>query len=69
MSQESSQINEDSKLADGRGEVVSSACNNYLDGACKMSSRLIAELTDVDEDKACCEEENEDQFVEVHNRS
>ena len=44
MSRESSQVNEDSKLADGRCEVVSSASNNYLDGACEMSSRLIVEL-------------------------
>ena len=68
MSRESSQINEDSKLADGRGEVVSSASNNYLDGACEMSSRLIVELPYVVEDKAYSEEENEDQFVEVRNR-
>ena len=68
MSRESSQINEDLKLADGRGEVVSSASNNYLDAACEMSSRLIVLLPDVAEDKACSEEENEDQFVEVRNR-
>ena len=55
-------------MADGRGEVVSSATNNYLDGAYEMSSRLIVELPDVDEDKACFEAENEDQFVEVRNR-
>ena len=53
MSRESSQINEDLRLADGRGEVVSSASNNYLDGAC--ASRLIVELSDADEDKACFE--------------
>ena len=68
MSRESIQINEASKLADGRGEVVSSASNNYLDGACEMSSRLIVELPDVDEDKAYSEEKNKDQFVEVRNR-
>ena len=55
VSRESSQINGDLKLADGRGEVVSSASNNYLDGACEMSSRLIVELPDVPED--CSEEE------------
>ena len=68
MSRESSQINEDSKLADGRGEVVSSASNNYLDGACEMSSRLIVELPDVAEEKACSEEDKEDQFIEVRSR-
>ena len=68
MSRESSLINEDSKLADGPGEMVSSASNNYLDGACEMSSRVIVELQEVAEDKACTEEENEDQFVEVRNR-
>jgi len=68
MSRESSQVNEDSKLPDGRVEVVSSASNKYLDGACEMSSRLIVELPDVTEDNACSEEENEDQFVEVRNR-
>ena len=36
---------------DGRGEVVSSASNNYSDGACKMSLCLIIELPDVAEDK------------------
>ena len=48
--------------------MVSSASNNYLDGACEMSSRLIVELPDVDEDKAYSEEKNKDQFVEVRNR-
>ena len=48
--------------------MVSSASNNYLDGACEMSSRLIVVLPDVAEDKACSEEENQDQFVEVRNR-
>ena len=48
--------------------MVSSASNDYLDGACDMSSRLIVELPDVAEDNVCFEEENEDQFVEVRNR-
>ena len=68
MSRESSQVNEDSKLADGRGAVPSSASNDYLDGACEMSSRLIIELPVVAEDRACSEEDNEDQFVGVRNR-
>ena len=55
-------------MADGRGEVVSSVSNNYLDGVCKMFSHLIVELPDVAENKASPEEENEDQFVEVRNR-
>ena len=63
MSRESSQVNEDSKLADGRSEVVSSASNNYLDGACEMSSCLSVELPDVAKDNVCSEEENKDQFV------
>ena len=50
-------------MADGRGEVVSSASNNYLDGACEMSSRLIVELPDVDEDKACFEAETKINFL------
>ena len=33
-----------------------------------MSSRLTVELPDLAEDKACFEEENENQFVEVRNR-
>ena len=48
--------------------MVSSASNNYLDGACEMSSRLIVVLPEVAEDMASSEEENEDQFVEVRNR-
>ena len=68
MSRESSQVNEDSKLADGRGAVPSSASNDYLDDACEMSSRLIIEIPVVAEDRACSEEDNEDQFVGVRNR-
>ena len=48
--------------------MVCYASNNYLDGACEMSSRLIVELPDVAEDKACSERENDDQFVEVRSR-
>ena len=45
---------------DGHGEVVSSASNNYLDGACEKSSHFIVDLSEIDEDKAFTEEENED---------
>ena len=56
MSRESGQIFEESKSED-RGEVVSSASNNYLDGhtsdsvrykedVCERSSRLIVDLTE-----------------------
>ena len=55
-------------MAHGRGEMPSSASNNYVDGACAMSSRLIIQLPDVAEDNTCSEEENEDQFVGVRNR-
>lgn len=68
MSREASQTSEESKLPEYRDEVVSSASNNYLDGACEKSSRLIVELMSVAEDKASSEEENEDQLTGVRSR-
>lgn len=68
MSREASQTSEESKLPEYRDEVVSSASNNYLDGACEKSSRLIVELMAVAEDKASSEEENEDQLTGVRSR-
>ena len=78
MSRESGQISEESKSED-RDEVVSSASNICLDDrtsdsvlnkgdVCEKSSRLIVELTEMDEEKLFIEQEGESQMVEVHSR-
>ena len=60
MSRESGKISKESKSADDRGEVVSSASKKYLDGTCQKSLRLIIDLSEIAQDKALTEEENED---------